>query len=137
MSAPPEVRQVVRGWIQKAEHDLKNAEHTLTLDDASCPFDTVCFHAQQSVEKYFKALLTLKNVSFPKTHDLTELFALIPKTVPLQITMDQLAELSPYAVESRYPGEWEPLSREEADHAVDVAKQLRLVIRDHLKEVLA
>ena len=46
MNMRPEVIHVVRQWVQKAEHDLKNAEHTLTLED-DCPFDTVCFHAQQ------------------------------------------------------------------------------------------
>lgn len=134
MSVPPEVVRVVQDWVQKAEHDLKNAEHTLTLGD-DCPFDTVCFHAQQCVEKYLKALLTWHGLAFPKTHDLTELLALVPKTSPLDITMDDLAELSPYAVESRYPGEWEPLTRDEADRAVELARELRLAVRNHLKEI--
>ena len=37
-------------WVAKAENDLTNAAHTLKLG-ASCPTDTVCFHAQQCVEK--------------------------------------------------------------------------------------
>jgi HEPN domain-containing protein len=40
----------VREWIGKAENDLKNATHTLKLGK-ECPTDTVCFHAQQCVEK--------------------------------------------------------------------------------------
>ena len=132
MNVPPEVIHIVQEWIQKAEHDLKNAEHTLTLGE-DCPFDTVCFHAQQCVEKYLKALLTLHRLAFPKTHDLTELLALVPKTITLGIRMDVLAELSPYAVESRYPGEWEPLTRQEANRAVEVARQLSGIIKKHLK----
>ncbi len=135
MSVPPDVVHVVQEWVQKAENDLKNAEHTLTLGDDDCPFDTVCFHAQQCVEKYLKSLLTWHGLSFPKTHDLTELLALVPQTTPLDMTMDDLAELSPYAVESRYPGEWEPLTRQEADLAVELAKKLRLTVRNHLKEI--
>lgn len=44
MSEQPRVLMHVRQWVGKADHDLKNAEHTLTLQD-DCPFDTVCFHA--------------------------------------------------------------------------------------------
>jgi HEPN domain-containing protein len=56
-------------WLAKAENDLTNAAHTLKLG-ASCPTDTVCFHAQQCVEKYLKALLVVEGIDFPKTHDL-------------------------------------------------------------------
>jgi HEPN domain-containing protein len=41
---------VDRQWIQKAENDLKNATYTLQMGE-DCPTDTVCFHAQQCVEK--------------------------------------------------------------------------------------
>ena len=53
---PEEILKVIDQWIQKADHDLINAEHTLQLKD-NCPYDTICFHVQQSVEKYIKALL--------------------------------------------------------------------------------
>ncbi len=49
---------VVAEWVEKAEHDLTAASHTLKLGK-QCPTDTVCFHAQQCVEKYFKAVLAL------------------------------------------------------------------------------
>jgi hypothetical protein len=52
------VLRVALPWVQKAESNLKTAAHTLKLDKA-CATDLVCFHAQQSVEKYLKALLVL------------------------------------------------------------------------------
>jgi len=72
MNGAPDARKVATQWVEKAEHDLRNAEHTLTLVD-DCPFDTICFHAHQCVEKYFKAGLTAFGTEFPRTHDLTEL----------------------------------------------------------------
>mgnify|MGYP000307964815 CR=1 FL=1 len=30
---------------------------------------TICFHAQQAVEKYLKAFLILHDIDFPRTHD--------------------------------------------------------------------
>ena len=53
---------VVREWVAKAENDLKNATHSLKLGE-DCPTDTVCFHAQQCVEKYLKAMLVLRRLS--------------------------------------------------------------------------
>jgi HEPN domain-containing protein len=49
-----EIILIVRQWVQKAENDLTNATFTLKLG-AACPTDTVCFHAQQCVEKYLSA----------------------------------------------------------------------------------
>ena len=52
----PETIVLVKEWIFYAEEDFRNAEHTLTMTE-NCPFSTVCFHAQQVVEKYIKAFL--------------------------------------------------------------------------------
>ncbi len=66
MSVPPEVEAVAVGWVLRARNDLKAAEYLLTLADG-CPFDAVCFHAQQCAEKYLKALLTSHAVAFERT----------------------------------------------------------------------
>ena len=63
MNEQPEITSVVRGWVEKAEHDLRNAEYVLSMEH-DCPTDTVCFHCQQCAEKYLKALLlsTMKKI---------------------------------------------------------------------------
>ena len=43
----------------------------------------VCFHCQQSVEKYLKARLEEAAISFPKTHDLENLLMLLLPLEPL------------------------------------------------------
>ncbi len=45
MTEPRDQVRQVQQWVEKAEHDLRNAEHTLTICDEECLFDTVCFHA--------------------------------------------------------------------------------------------
>lgn len=45
--------QTVKSWILKAESDLKTAKDELATPKPAT--DTVCFHAQQCVEKYLKA----------------------------------------------------------------------------------
>jgi hypothetical protein len=61
-----------------------------------CPFDTVCFHCQQAVEKYLKALLTLLGIPAPRTHDLEVLHKLLPANSSLSVSVEALVELNPY-----------------------------------------
>lgn len=137
MNASPETIRIVRQWVEKAEEDLTNAEHTLTLRE-KCPLGTVCFHAQQCAEKYLKALLTLHSVPFPKTHDLPELLLRIPEDVGLGLPPRDVGVLNRYSIEGRYPGDWEPITRAEAEDAVALALKVRKAIRAHLpKSVLA
>ncbi len=131
MSAPPEILSLVRQWVDKAEEDIRNAEHTLTLEE-DCPYGTVCFHAQQCAEKYLKALLTLHAVPFPKIHDLLELLPLVPKTVHLEFQSSDLGVVNRYVIEGRYPGDWEPITRQDAEEAVEVARKVREAVRKHL-----
>jgi HEPN domain-containing protein len=95
--------QVVGEWTAKAENDLKTATHTLTLGE-ECPTDTVCFHAQQCIEKSIKAYLASKNIDFPKTHDLGRLILLMPKSDRPKLTVTEQRRFTAYATEARYPG---------------------------------
>ena len=131
MSGPPENLSIVRQWVEKAEHDLRNAEHTLTLEE-DCPFDTVCFHAQQCTEKYLKALLLSQSLDFPKTHDLRVLVQLVQSKLSLNLDMAELIKLNRYNIESRYPGNWDPIARPDAEEAVAIAQRVRSTIRHSL-----
>ena len=127
MTARPRLEDLVWSWVSKAENDLLNIENNLAANDI--PWDTVCFHAQQGGEKYLKALLVFQRIDFPKIHDLTELYALLPKELPLSIDPRLLDRLNPYAIEGRYPGVWEPVEREEALRAVEAARAVRDAVR--------
>src|SRR5438046_2890992 len=102
MPAADPLITVVRAWVIKAENDLKNAAPTLKLG-ADCPTDTVCFHAQQYVEKYIKALLVFRTTPFPKTHDIRTLRALLPPRLRPKLDRKIQDELTAYAADRRYP----------------------------------
>lgn len=131
MSVSPENLEVVHQWIEKAEHDLKNAEHTLTLEE-DCPFDTICFHAQQCAEKYLKALLVSQSLDFPKTHDLRILVQLVLSKRSLTLNIAEVLKLNRYSIESRYPGEWDLIARSDAEEAVTIAQRVRETVRNFL-----
>ena len=124
MTAADRVAAVVREWVAKAENDLKNAAHTLELG-TDCPTDTVCFHAQQCVQKYVKALLTNLAVDPPRTHDIEELVARLPEEAAVNLSVEEQRRLTDYATVTRYPGDYEPITLGEARKAVSTEEQHR------------
>ncbi|MGH8563856.1 MAG: HEPN domain-containing protein [Gammaproteobacteria bacterium] len=133
---PANEQVLARGWIEKAENDLKTAILTLRAGE-ECPADTVGFHAQQCRKKYLKALLTARGIDFPKTHDLGELVARIIPGISVGLSAEDERRLTAYATVTRYPGAYEPVSLGEARQAVALARRIRGAGRRQLpKEAL-
>lgn len=134
----PEIERVITvvgEWVKKAENDLKNAAYTLEMDD-ECPTDTVCFHAQQVVEKYLKALLVFKGIPFPKSHNIEDIIALLPPSNRPRLAEKDQDKLTEYATVTRYPGDYEPISLDEAKKAVRIARHVRWQIRKLLPKAV-
>ena len=110
-------------WVEKAEEDWVTAN---TLLKRKKPFTSIiCFHLQQSAEKYLKAILVLKGSPFPKTHDLNALSKMCEENgVPIGMDEDNLDILSGYAVATRYPGAEPPL-----DDTRDALRTTRVIRR--------
>ncbi len=135
-AADPETLRLVREWVQKAENDLTNAAHVLKLGKR-CPTDTVCYHAQQCVEKYLKALLVYHERDFPWTHQLGSRLLRLPAGVRPDLTPDEQQRLTDYATVTRYPGDYEAIPLTEARNAVKIARRVRRQLRKRLpKEAL-
>jgi HEPN domain-containing protein len=121
---------LIQEWIDKAESDFRTATREIQVtQDPS--YDGVCFHAQQCVEKYFKASLQAAGIVFPKTHDL---IVLLDLSLPIAPQLDQfrsrLRLLSLAAVEIRYPG------RSSDQAMAEEFYQLCLELRDAVRSVL-
>ena len=126
MLGPDSILEVIREWVAKAKSDLKTAVITLGAG-RDCPTDTVCFHSQQCVEKYLKALLTLRSIPFPKTHNIRFLLELMPSELRPELERAWQDQLTDYAA-ARYPG-WGPIPLSEAHRAVAVARRVRREVR--------
>ncbi len=113
MNDDPEVIQVVREWVSKAEGDFAAAR---TLLGADGPPWVVCFHAQQAVEKYLKTLLILNGTPFRKAHDIDELLRMIPEHQRPVMDAEAASDLTRHAVASRYPEAPEPSPEGGAPH---------------------
>lgn len=114
-------------WVDKAEGDW-NAARQLNRVRKAPNYDSVCFHCQQSVEKYLKARLEEAGINFPRTHDLIKLLSLAvnvePKWTALQPVM---AVLNPYAIAYRYPGF--SAAKLDAKDALQSCRRVRRTIR--------
>jgi HEPN domain-containing protein len=85
------------------------------------------FHIQQSVEKFLKGYLTSQEIRFEKKHDLTYLLALAPDS-EFQEFYNFCEELSPFAVEIRYPGDFAALTRDEGLALLDQLQNFREIV---------
>ena len=108
-------------WIIHAESDLRLGR--LGADDPSVLREQVCFHAQQAAEKSLKAVLLSRKIEFPYTHDIKGLLK-IAETIALVIppAIQQAALLTPYAVETRYPGDWMDITESDVQEALKTAE---------------
>ncbi len=128
MNPNPEILRKVRVWLDYADEDLRLAIHGMTIIEP-CPYRLVAYHAQQCVEKLLKAYLIYQCVDFPYTHNISTLLELTGKTTDWPISLSEAEILTPYAVSTRYPGEDEPVSRQEAENAIAIAEQARKIVR--------
>ena len=111
-----------RAWAKSAEEDFILARTALQRKQPLV--SGACFHAQQSAEKYVKALLLSKSADFPKTHDLLMLNNLCSAAgIFLEIDPKHLNTLSDYAVRTRYPGDGP--NADDAKEAIELAKLVR------------
>ena len=126
------MKPATQEWIEKAEGDYRTALRERRVRRRP-NHDAVCFHAQQCIEKYLKALLTEHETPFPKIHDLVKLgemcFQIIPELKSMEADLDLLSR---YAVAFRYPGAI--ATQEEARAAISAMEKVRKLISTSLRK---
>jgi HEPN domain-containing protein len=108
-------------WVSHAESDLRLAR--LGSMDPQIFRGQVCFHAQQAAEKAIKGVLLFRGIEFPLTHDIEELLEIAEDQgliIPEEI--QEADHLTPYAVETRYPGYLEEITGEDVNNALQMAE---------------
>ncbi|MFL5339770.1 MAG: HEPN domain-containing protein [Gemmataceae bacterium] len=96
------MKRMTREWVRKAEDDFRLA--SLVAGQSGQFHDQICFHCQQSAEKYLKAVLEERGQAVPRTHSLDELLTqLLPYYPALGRHRRGLRFLTGFAVDPRYP----------------------------------
>ncbi len=118
-------------WLRHAESDLLLAK--LGADNEDVLTAQVCFHAQQAIEKALKGLLIQRGLRFPPVHDLEQLLEIAQRAkIDLPDWAEELLDVTPYAVETRYPGYWDDILPAERDRALELATMTLAWVRQYL-----
>jgi HEPN domain-containing protein len=120
----PAAEVLLREWIEKADADLEVAGRIAGgVADNLRIREIVGFHCQQAAEKYLKALLTRRQIEFPKTHDIKTLLHLAG--APVADSLSGANWLTPFGVEIRYPGDTAEMLPGDEIKAIEIASQVR------------
>jgi HEPN domain-containing protein len=115
--------EFARDWLRRAKSNLERARVGKTKDEIL--YEDLCFDCQQSAEKVIKALLISIDKEFPPTHSIARLLEIVSETkteIPAEI--QKAIDLTDYAVKTRYPGESEPVTKEEYEEALTIAETI-------------
>lgn len=96
------MRNLTKEWLKAAYDDLITIEE---IKDNVLLTHIVAFHAQQCVEKVFKAILEENQIEIPKIHKLRQLLTLFPEKI-IEPEEKILSLLDKLYIESRYPGDF-------------------------------
>ena len=97
--------EILQQWIDKGNDDLRSAEYLSTMHHPT-PDEVICYHCQQSSEKYLKGFLFLHDIEPPKIHDLMELMEMCKNiNKGFSVLLPQLNVLTDYSVLPRYPNQ--------------------------------
>lgn len=95
----PQYTDTSKDWFFFAQSDLQTAQVMFREK----VYHMVCFHAQQAVEKSFKAVLRHAGTEIPKTHSLAKLFHDARNVQSLDIAEDDVFFVDQFYAPTRYP----------------------------------
>ncbi len=119
------MKNSVKEWLNQSLEEVKTADYLLQGKF----FKSACFHAQQSIEKYFKARLLEKGWELEKTHNIERLMALAEEfKITIKLSEEDLVFIDGI-YRGRYPGEAGLLplkdpTEKDARRAVEIASML-------------
>jgi HEPN domain-containing protein len=96
------MKKATDAWFQSAESDLLLIDEILSNESLT---HLSAFHAQQAIEKSFKAIIEEFDLGFIRTHSLEMLYNIVKNKVLLDVNIEFIIILDQLYIDSRYPGE--------------------------------
>ena len=114
---------IVGSWLKRAKSNLELAK--VGKASKGILYEDLCFDCQQAVEKSLKALPVSINVEFPWTHLVARLIELVEANgIDVPEEVKNSIPLTEYAVNTRYPGDYEPLDETDYKAALEIAERV-------------
>ncbi len=96
------MQEITKHWINSSESDLMIIRK---IKDDLYLTHQIAFHAQQAIEKLFKAVLEENGLKVPKTHSLQLLMDKIKHIISIDVDLDIFILLDDLYIDARYPGD--------------------------------
>lgn len=127
-------KQISKEWFEFAKRDLESAKFLMNMYPR--PIEIICYHCEQSAEKYLKGYLIYKGSKVERTHDLILLNKkCLNLDLNFKLIQEQCIELVPFGISVRYPYQLE-VSEEDMILAIKSSEEIQKFIEDKLKQPL-
>lgn len=94
------------------------------MEHHPAPYEIICFHCQQAVEKSLKSILSLYREEIPKTHDCGLLCQKCGEVFPgFEVWEDICPRFAPFSVVVRYPNELD-VEKADAEWALETSRKI-------------
>lgn len=116
--------KIAQEWLDSADEDFEFA--SAILDDNDKFYSKICFHLQQTGEKYLKAYIVAYDLGLKKIHNLRTLMEICAKKNRLfKDLIEDCIFLNAFYIDTRYPAFY-PVgtTRQEAEKAKEAAKRI-------------
>ena len=117
-------KELVAEWLRFAFMDFDNAKYLFETRHPA-PLEIICYHCQQSAEKYLKGVIIAFGEEPEKTHDLSKLLNVLQNFTELPANFRQIAlTLTQFGVRVRYPDEI-PVDESQTKTAISHAQEIK------------
>jgi HEPN domain-containing protein len=97
--------EIISEWITKADEDFEFA--LINQKEGRSFYAQICFHFQQSAEKYLKAFIIANELEFRRSHELPLLLNIcLSKDPSFKELREDCEYLTTFYIETRYPVHW-------------------------------
>jgi HEPN domain-containing protein len=123
-------------WIIRAKGSLtiSKIEKNIAADDVFF-YEDLCYQAHQAVEKVLKGFLIYFRVEPEFTHNIEVLINELKNFTDVPAYINEAAELTNYAIITRYPGEYQEITKEKYEKAVKIAQKCIEWVENTIKEI--
>ena len=125
--------EIVNEWLNYANMDMISAQYLTSLKPM--PYEIICYHCQQTVEKLLKAYIIFNDGELLRTHDLIELNTICSTYCSdFSNIMDNCINLNDYSVQVRYPYHQFDIEEIDVENALKDMEIINNFVRKRIKE---
>jgi len=119
-------------WIERAKSNLEFAQ---LKSDKHIYYEDFCFQLQQAVEKAFKGFLIYFETDPEFTHNIEKLLEQLKPLTDIPENIIKATALTKYAVFTRYPGEFDAVTKDEYEASVKIAQECLDWVEQTIKKI--